>query len=161
MKDQQPLYEQFFEGYAKLLRMRLYHYHHNNGGQAKFLNSLIITPWIDDSYHEELNFACQQLRELNEWLANATPYGAELCNVFLDADAEFCYVFHIYVEAKSETLEEIVIIELLLSKDRYEAQLDNYDDVKLTEISDQVWGEMLQEVKIAMSYGTLCLTEEN
>lgn len=159
MKAQQPLYQQFFSEYAKLLRMRLKQYHHNNGGRAKFLNALIITPWIDDSYHEDVNFARQQVRELNEWMENATPYGAELCNVFLDDDAEFCYVFHIYVEAQSETLEEIVIIELLLKKNSYEAQLDNYDDVKLTEIGDEVWSEMLQEVKEAMSFGTLCLTE--
>lgn len=161
MNDQQPLYQQFFEEYAQLLRMRLKHYHHDNGGPTQFLNALIITPSLDDSCHEVVSFASQQVGQLNEWLANTTPYDAELVQVSVDAGGELCYEFHVYISIKDKTVEEIELLCVALMNNTYEAYLDNYDDVKLTEISDQVWDEMLQEVKAAISFGTLCLTEAN
>ncbi|CAN1564554.1 hypothetical protein MCERE10_03642 [Burkholderiaceae bacterium] len=161
MKHQQPMYEQFFEEYAKLLRMRLHQYLHDNGGQAKFLNALIITPWYDDSCNNEVNFACKQVNNFNEWLAQNTPCEPELCKVFLDDDAGVCYNFYLYIATKSYSLEEIELVRFELMNNTYEAQLDNYDNMKFTEIGDEVWGEMLLEVKSAMSFGTLCLTEAN
>lgn len=159
MKDQQPLYKQFFEEYAKLLRIHLHHYHHKHGGQAKFLNALIITPSFDDSYHVEINFACQQVNSLNEWLAQNTPFGAELTYVSLDDELNICYQFFLFTEQESPALEKVEYTHFCLSHNTYEGDWDHEGDMQYFQISDEVWGEMLQEVKSVMSFGTLCITE--
>ncbi len=159
MKGQQPLYQQFFAEYAKLLRMRLYHYHRNNGGRVSFLNDLIITPAFDESCHDELMHAEKQVARLNEWLADNALYGAALCNVFLDNELNICYQFIVFTEPEITKLEKVEFIKFIVSPEMHEVGWNDDDRIKLTEISDQVWGDMLQDVKEAMSFGTLCLTE--
>lgn len=159
MEKQQPLHVQFFEDYVQLLRMRLEHYHSNNGGAAKFVNNLIITPHIyEDSYYSELKDAKRQVLRLNEYLHQNIPVSTELTYVSLNDDLNVRYYFNMYIEPQTEALEEFERIHIELNKEAHSAGFADYDDVELTVISDEVWRELLNNVQGAISFGTLCMT---
>lgn len=159
MEEQQPLHVQFFEEYVQLLRMRLEHYHSNNGGTAKFVNNLIITPYIyEDSYYSDLKDAKCQVLRLNEYLNENIPVSTELTYVSLNDDLNVRYYFDMYIEPQTEALEEVERIHIELSKEAHSAGFADYDDVELTVIGDEVWRELLKNVQGAISFGTLSMT---
>ena len=160
MEKQQLLHVQFFEDYVQLLRMRLEHYHNSNGGAAKFVNNLIITPHtLDDSYRYEIRDAWNNLNCLNEYLHENIPVQTEVTGVFFE-DNEFnlAYSLTVCIETKCDTLEEYEYMDLVIGKNWSNDIYCNYDGDIFTEISDEVWRELLSNVQGAISFGTLCMT---
>ena len=159
MEKQQPLHVQFFEEYVQLLRMRLEHYHSNNGGAAKFVNNLIITPQtLEDSYRHEIRDAWSNLNCLNEYLYENTPVHTEVTGVFFE-DNEFnlAYNLMIFIETKCDTLDEIEYIDFVIGKKGIDDIFCINDRDILTKISDEVWRDLISNVQGAISFGTLCM----
>ena len=159
MEKHQPVYTQFIEEYVQLLKMRLAQYHSHNGGVARFVNNLILAPHtLEDSYNHEIRNAWINLTNLNEYLNANTPLQTEVTGVFFEGEEfNLSYNITICIETKNDSLEEYEFIELVVGKNGCTELFCNYDGDLFTELSDEVWSELLKEVRGAISFGTLTM----
>lgn len=159
MTTKRIAHEEFFNEFETLLRMRLTHFHNKNGGELRFLKNLIITPVdMDDSYYSELKDAKRTVCALNQYLEANFPVEVELVHVTVDEDMKIIYEFNMYLETKTDALEEIERIDFILKRDDYCAYMGDYIDVQLTAINEGVWLELAQQIVEEISFGTLCMT---
>lgn len=151
MSQQKPVYEQFFEEYAQLLRMRMQHYLRNIGGEAKFLNQLLIVP--DENLDANLTrYAWRSVCAVNDYMEEVC-FGPELVQMYFDDDLAINYVYRIIVVDNSDNYYGV---EITVGDKKHEYEFFEGEET-IGALGDEFWAEALELVQHETSFGTLKL----
>lgn len=150
------LCDEFFENYATLLRLRIDDYHERNGGEAEFINKLIICArWTDEWYSSDIRESHLAMMALEAAVTN-NYFEPELCDVSLDSQLCPEYRFHFsHPDFEGNEAFDYLNIEIIIYRGGNNAYPTDYPVEILDEVSDDVWRKMIADVNGELSFGTL------
>lgn len=150
---------EFYDQYAKLMRIRIDYYHCKNNGVEAFLNNLLIQPYniSDGSYHDIADI--RNAIEKFESETRIQHFETSLMAVEIMKGMKVQYDFSLWLQVPEDLSDENIHLQFVSIDGGYEMIEESRSDQIFEQLPDSYWKNNIRIVKDEISFGTLKLLD--